>query len=127
MLFVYSDSRCHNMAESYGHGAPSREVMHMKHVLDPGATGFLGAHVVYALLDGGVSVRAGTRSLDRGQRLHDARPRATDMARLEAVRIGGFAAGDGDELDSGMEGAIKGIDAVVYIASVSTDFLRMFR
>jgi nucleoside-diphosphate-sugar epimerase len=96
------------MAESHGHGNHSGEAMDIKHVLVTGATGFLGAHVVDALLEGGFRVRAGTRSLDRGHQLLDARPQARDTGRLEVIRIGDFAGGDGDELDFWDAGGGKG-------------------
>ncbi|KAL4949417.1 hypothetical protein BDW69DRAFT_202854 [Aspergillus filifer] len=86
--------------------------MDIKFVLVTGATGFIGAHVVDALLRHGLRVRGATRSPAKGEAMIAARPQYRD--RLEFVRIDDF------ERPGGLEEAVRGVDGVVHVASPFT-------
>ncbi|KAL4970554.1 SDR family oxidoreductase [Aspergillus stella-maris] len=86
--------------------------MDMNFVLVTGATGFIGAHVVDALLRQGIRVRGATRSPTKGEAMIAARPEYKD--RLEFVRIDDF------ERPGGLEEAVRGVDGVVHVASPFT-------
>ncbi|KAL4798955.1 hypothetical protein BDV19DRAFT_385630 [Aspergillus venezuelensis] len=86
--------------------------MDMNFVLVTGATGFIGAHVVDALLRQGIRVRGATRSPAKGEAMIAARPQYKD--RLEFVRIDDF------ERPSGLDEAVRGVDGVVHVASPFT-------
>ena len=75
-----------------------------------GATGFIGAHVVDSLLARGVSVRAATRSKQKGELMRKARPQHT--SNLEIVEVQDFT--HFGVFDNGM----SDIDAVIHVASV---------
>ncbi len=124
---VDNGSEGNTMVESHNRDESTGKDSNIKHVLVTGATGFLGAHIVDALLENGYKVRAGTRSLGRGQPLLDARPKARDDGTLDAVRIGDFVGGEGEKSDFGMREAAKGVDAIVHVASVGGGFLNLSR
>jgi nucleoside-diphosphate-sugar epimerase len=84
--------------------------MEISTVLVTGATGFIGAHIVDALLARGLRVRGATRSPAKGAAMLKARPQYKD--RLEFVQIGDF------EKPGGLEEVIKGVDGIVHTASV---------
>lgn len=75
-----------------------------------GSTGFIGAHVVDTLLARGLRVRGATRSLAKGDEMIQARPQYAD--KLEFVQIQDF------ENPGGLTGAVKGVDAIIHVASV---------
>ena len=77
-----------------------------------GATGFIGAHIVDALLRRGLKVRGATRSLAKGEQMKSARPKF--VSKLEFVQIGDF------ENPSGLSEAVQGVDAIIHTASVSS-------
>lgn len=81
-------------------------------MLVTGATGFIGAHVVDVLLSKGLKVRGATRSLSKGEAMKKARPQYGD--RFDFVQVGDF--NDGGDFAE----AVKGVDAVIHVASVST-------
>ena len=85
-----------------------------EYVLVTGATGFIGAHIVDQLLSRGLKVRGATRSLARGQAMIRARPQFASS--LDFVQIDGF------ENPGGLDDAVKDIDAVIHVASVSEPF-----
>ncbi|WQF80729.1 Putative NAD-dependent epimerase/dehydratase, NAD(P)-binding domain superfamily [Colletotrichum destructivum] len=82
------------------------------YVLVTGATGFIGAHVVDALLSRGIKVRGATRSLAKGDAMIQARPRFA--GRLDFVQIQDF-----EKLGVFTE-AVKDVDAVIHVASPFT-------
>lgn len=82
-----------------------------KYVLVTGATGFIGAHVVDQLLSRGLKVRGATRSLAKGDAMIKARPQFASS--LDFVQINDF------ENPGGLDDAVKGVDAVIHVASVS--------
>lgn len=84
--------------------------MDVKFVLVTGATGFIGAHIVDALLARGIRVRGATRSLAKGEAMLQARQKYADM--LEFVQIGDFESPDG------FLEAVTGVDAIIHAASV---------
>jgi nucleoside-diphosphate-sugar epimerase len=84
--------------------------MEIKTVLVTGATGFIGAHIVDALLARGLRVRGATRSPAKGAAMLTARPQHKD--RLEFVQIDDF------ERPGGLEEAVRGVDGVIHTASV---------
>lgn len=86
--------------------------MDMKYVLVTGATGFIGAHIVDELLSRGIRVRGATRSPAKGQQMLDARPHAKGC--LDFVQIQDFT-GSRFNFDE----AVKGVDGVIHVASVS--------
>ncbi|KAL4937306.1 hypothetical protein BDV06DRAFT_227064 [Aspergillus oleicola] len=86
--------------------------MDIQFVLVTGATGFIGAHIVDALLSRGLRVRGATRSPAKGEAMVKARPQYKD--RLEFVRIDDF------ESPGGLEDAVRGVDGVVHAASPFT-------
>lgn len=77
-----------------------------------GATGFIGAHVVDVLLSRGLRVRGATRSIVKGTLMIKARPQYAD--RLEFVEVDDF------ERPGRLREAVKDVDAVIHVASVST-------
>ncbi|KAH9893108.1 3-beta hydroxysteroid dehydrogenase/isomerase family protein [Xylariomycetidae sp. FL2044] len=83
-----------------------------EYVLVTGATGFIGAHVVDQLLSRGLKVRGATRSLAKGDLMKQARPQYATQ--LDFVLIGDF------QSPSGLDDAVKGIDAVIHVASPLT-------
>ncbi|KAL3472024.1 hypothetical protein BJX99DRAFT_13511 [Aspergillus californicus] len=86
--------------------------MDTKFVLVTGATGFIGAHIVDALLAHGLRVRGATRSLAKGNAMMKARPQYTD--RLEFVQINDF------ERPGGLVEAVKDVDGIIHTASPFT-------
>ena len=82
-----------------------------QYVLVTGATGFIGAHVVDELLRRGLRVRGATRSMIKGEAMIQARPQYASS--LDFVQIKDFAA------PGTLDHAVKGIDAVIHVASVS--------
>jgi nucleoside-diphosphate-sugar epimerase len=80
------------------------------YVLVTGATGFIGAHVVDQLLSRGLKVRGATRSMAKGKVMLDARPQFAP--KLDFVQIQDF------EQTGVFDEAIKGVDAVIHVASV---------
>ncbi|KAH8588508.1 NAD dependent epimerase/dehydratase [Bisporella sp. PMI_857] len=82
------------------------------YVLVTGATGFIGAHVVDALLRRGLRVRGATRSTAKGQAMLDARPKFA--SNLDFVTIDDF------ENTGVFEAAVKDVDAVIHVASPFT-------
>lgn len=76
-----------------------------------GATGFIGAHVVDELLRRGLKVRGATRSLAKGQLMIRDRPQFASS--LDFVQIEDF------ENPGRLDHAVKDIDAVIHVASVS--------
>lgn len=85
-------------------------------VLVTGATGFIGAHIVDALLARIFRVRGATRSLSKGQYMIQARPEHAQN--LEFVQIDDF------QKPGGLFDAAKGVDAVIHTASVRGTLLR---
>ncbi|KAG2419979.1 hypothetical protein HFD88_004776 [Aspergillus terreus] len=81
-------------------------------VLVTGATGFIGAHVVDSLLARGVSVRAATRSKQKGELLRQARPQ--HASKLEIVEVQDFT-----QL-AVFDTVMSDIDAVIHVASPFT-------
>lgn len=84
-----------------------------------GATGFIGAHVVDTLLARGLKVHGATRSLAKAEEMSRARSQYSD--RLEFVQIQDF------ERPGGLGEAVKGVDAVIHVASVSIYILFLFQ
>lgn len=80
-------------------------------ILVTGATGFIGAHIVDALLARGMRVRGATRSLEKGNAMITARPQYS--GRLEFVQIDDF------EKPGGLVEAVEGVDGIIHVASVS--------
>ncbi len=101
------------MSPSYVNPSLSDEPISQDHryVLVTGATGFIGAHVVDELLRRGLKVRGATRSATKGKAMIDARPKYASQ--LDFVQISDF------EKTGVFEEAVKGIDAVIHVASVS--------
>lgn len=85
--------------------------MAIKFVLVTGATGFIGAHIVDALLSRGLRVRGATRSMAKGEAMMKARPQYKEQ--LEFVQINDF------ESPGGLVDAVKGVDGIIHTASVS--------
>lgn len=85
--------------------------MSSQYVLVTGATGFIGAHVVDTLLERGIKVRGATRSPAKGESMIKARPQY--KGKLEFVQIDDF------EKPGGLVDAVKGVDGVIHVASVS--------
>lgn len=88
----------------------SNPKMDMEFVLVTGATGFIGAHIVDALLARGIRVRGATRSLAKGEAMMAARPQHAHN--LEFVQIEDF------ENPGGLVEAVKDVDGVIHTASV---------
>ncbi|KAL4818471.1 hypothetical protein BDW67DRAFT_189880 [Aspergillus spinulosporus] len=86
--------------------------MDIKFVLVTGATGFIGAHIVDALLAHGLRVRGATRSLAKGEEMLKARPHYKEQ--LEFVKINDF------ENPGGLAEAVKGVDGIIHTASPFT-------
>jgi uncharacterized protein YbjT (DUF2867 family) len=84
--------------------------MDIKFVLVTGATGFIGAHIVDALLARGIRVRGATRSLAKGEAMLQARQKYANL--LEFVQIGDFESPDG------LVEAVKDVDGIIHTASV---------
>jgi uncharacterized protein YbjT (DUF2867 family) len=82
-------------------------------VLVTGATGFIGAHIVDALLSRGIRVRGATRSLEKADLMIKARPQFSHL--LEFVQIGDFETRNPE----GLVAAIEGIDGIIHTASVN--------
>ncbi|PLB50384.1 NAD(P)-binding protein [Aspergillus steynii IBT 23096] len=83
-----------------------------KLILVTGATGFIGAHIVDALLSRGLRVRGATRSLAKGSAMIQARPQPAGQ--LEFVQIEDF------EKPGGLVEAVQGVDGVIHTASPFT-------
>lgn len=83
-------------------------------MLVTGASGFIGAHVVDALLSRGLKVRGTTRSPAKGKVMIRARPQYESS--LDFVQVGDFGDAAGDALFSE---AVKGVDGIIHVASVS--------
>lgn len=92
-----------------------------KFVLVTGATGFIGAHIVDALLARGLRVRGATRSLEKGDAM--IKTRLQYREKLEFVQIDDF------EHPGGLVEAVRGVDGVIHAASVrvSLQLLRLTR
>ncbi|KAL4871197.1 hypothetical protein BDV12DRAFT_206792 [Aspergillus spectabilis] len=86
--------------------------MDIQFVLVTGATGFIGAHIVDALLARGLQVRGATRSLAKGEAMMKARPQYKDQ--LEFIQIDDF------EKPGGLAEAVKGVDGIIHTASPFT-------
>lgn len=84
--------------------------MDINFVLVTGATGFIGAHIVDALLTRGLRVRGATRSMAKGTAMMNARPQYKDH--LEFVQVPDFQ-DPGD-----LAHAVKGVDGIIHTASV---------
>lgn len=84
--------------------------MDIKFVLVTGATGFIGAHIVDALLARGIRVRGATRSLAKGDYMLQTRKHHAGL--LEFVQIEDF------ESPGGLVEAVKDVDGIVHTASV---------
>jgi nucleoside-diphosphate-sugar epimerase len=87
------------------------------YILVTGATGFIGAHVVDALLNRGLKVRGATRSKAKGEAMLKARPK--HASHLDFVVVEDFETG------GSFENVMTGIDGVIHVASVSQ--LRLHR
>ncbi|KAL4934305.1 SDR family oxidoreductase [Aspergillus undulatus] len=87
-------------------------MMDIKFVLVTGATGFIGAHIVDALLARGIRVRGATRSIAKGEGMMKARPQYREQ--LEFVRIDDF------EKPGGLVEAVQGVDGIIHTASPFT-------
>ncbi|KAH8434862.1 uncharacterized protein LDX57_012493 [Aspergillus melleus] len=83
-----------------------------KLILVTGATGFIGAHIVDALLSRGLRVRGATRSLEKGNAMIQARPQYAKQL--------GFVQIDDFEKPGGLIEAVKGVDGVIHTASPFT-------
>jgi uncharacterized protein YbjT (DUF2867 family) len=83
-----------------------------RYVLVTGATGLVGAHVVALLLQKGFKVRAVVRSKAKAQKMMDLHDACLDKLDFHYI----------DDLTSpnAFEGALKDIDGVIHLASVST-------
>ncbi|RDW90018.1 uncharacterized protein DSM5745_01793 [Aspergillus mulundensis] len=86
--------------------------MDINFVLVTGATGFIGAHIVDALLAQGLRVRGATRSMAKGEAMIAARPQYKD--KLEFVQIDDF------ESPGGLVEAVSGVDGIIHTASPFT-------
>lgn len=84
--------------------------MDIRFVLVTGATGFIGAHIVDALLARGIRVRGATRTLAKGETMLQARQQYAHL--LEFTQIEDF------ENPGGLVGAVKDVDAIIHTASV---------
>lgn len=84
--------------------------MEYSHVLVTGATGFIGAHIVDQLLAKGIKVRGTTRTLGKGQRMKDARPKYSSQ--LDFVQIDDFTG------NTDFRQAVEGVDGIIHAASV---------
>lgn len=82
-----------------------------KYVLVTGSTGFIGAHIVDALLSRGLRVRGATRTAAKGEAMLAARPQHAQS--LDFVEIHDF------ENPGDLRKAVQGVDAIVHAASVS--------
>lgn len=82
-------------------------------ILVTGATGFIGAHIVDALLSRGIRVRGATRSLQKADLMINARPQFSHL--LEFVQIGDFET----RSPEGLVAAVEGVDGIIHTASVS--------
>jgi hypothetical protein len=89
---------------------PLMIVPNREYILVTGATGFIGAHVVDNLLSRGLRVRGATRSLDKGDIMIKARPQ--HKSSLNFVEIDDFVS------PGRLDDAVKGVDAVIHVASV---------
>ena len=87
--------------------------VHRNYVLVTGATGFIGAHVVDSLLKRGIRVRGATRQMSKGEEMIKARPQFAAVGLLDFVQIRDF-----QELGV-FEDAVKGVDGIIHVASVS--------
>jgi nucleoside-diphosphate-sugar epimerase len=83
---------------------------HRQYVLVTGATGFIGAHIVDALLARGLKVRGATRSTAKGEAM--IRSRQKYIQSLDFVEIGDFSD------PRGLQNAVQGVDAIIHTASV---------
>ncbi|KAL4909702.1 hypothetical protein BDW74DRAFT_186216 [Aspergillus multicolor] len=86
--------------------------MEINFVLVTGATGFIGAHIVDALLARGLRVRGATRSMAKGEAMIAARPQYKH--KLEFVQINDF------ENPGGLAEVVSGVDGIVHTASPFT-------
>ncbi|KAE8391202.1 pyridoxal phosphate-dependent transferase [Aspergillus alliaceus] len=92
--------------------AAEEKYLRRAHVLVTGATGFIGAHVVDNLLARGISVRAATRSSQKGEQMKAAR--LQHASRLEFVEIKDFS-------QTGVfDNIMDDIDGVIHVASPFT-------
>lgn len=80
-------------------------------MLVTGSTGLVGAHVVDNLLKRGIRVRAIARSKAKADRMLKSRPQYAQLLEFEFI----------DDLTTPgvFDNAVKGIDGVIHIASVS--------
>jgi nucleoside-diphosphate-sugar epimerase len=81
-----------------------------RYVLVTGATGFIGAHIVDALLARGLKVRGATRSAAKGEAMIRSRQKYSQS--LDFVEIGDFSD------PRGLQEAVQGVDAIIHAASV---------
>ncbi len=85
----------------------------MQTILVTGAVGFVGSHVVPALLDAGHDVVALVRGTDDGSELHRLPP---DQRARVTVRVGDVTRADT------LPAALVGVDAVVHLAAIPRDW-----
>jgi len=112
-------SYLYNTHLSFYNVFPVEEIKMSRFVLVTGATGFIGAHIVDALLARGIRVRGATRSLEKASMMIQARPQFSHL--LEFVQVGDFET----QTPEGLEAAVQGVDGIIHTASVSSPSLRV--
>ena len=81
-------------------------------MLVTGATGFIGAHVIDELLSRGLRVRGTARSETKANEMLRSRPQYAGML--------DFAYVQDLTVPSGFDEAVRGVDAIVHVANVSS-------